>query len=85
MADKKAPGHAGDSCEGDEEKNDRKIRRMFFRLRAQPQARDKKRQQYRNRTLQSKPCKRIYFREAERRTGGPGRLPAWRCFVCVAL
>ena len=55
MVDKKAPGHAGDSCEGDEEKNDRKIRRMFFRLRAQPQARDKKRQQYRNRSLQSKP------------------------------
>ncbi len=40
LVDKKAPGHAGDSCEGDEEKNDRKIRRMFFRLRARPAERE---------------------------------------------
>jgi hypothetical protein len=34
LVDDEAPGHAGDSREGDEEKNHRRIRRMFFRLMA---------------------------------------------------
>jgi hypothetical protein len=52
----------GDSREGDEERDHRKIRRMFLRLRAIPAAEQgKNRQQYRNRTLQRKPYKNIDF------------------------
>ena len=57
-----APGHAGDSREGDEERDHRKFRRVFLRLKREqklpgliPAAeKGKKRQQYRNRTLSKK-------------------------------
>ena len=60
--DEKAPGHAGDSREGDEERDHRKFRRVFLRLKREqklpgliPAAeKGKKRQQYRNRTLSKK-------------------------------
>ena len=40
-----AAGHAGDSREGDEERNHRKFRRMFLRLKARPAAEKGKKRQ----------------------------------------